>query len=85
MANNTNLNYLAGIIYTAFQNTNNAQGLPFAKRYLAEKKSRLAEQDKFASILFLHQCDPDIQSFVAKRLEVSRQDLLTAIQVVGRC
>ncbi len=85
MANTANLQYLAGIIFTAFQNTNNAQGVPFAKSDLAEKKSRLAEQDKFASILFLHQCDPDIQRFVAKRLEVSREDLLTAIQVVGRC
>jgi hypothetical protein len=81
----SDLNYLAGIIVAAFQNTHNAHGVPFAKDYIAEKRSRLTEQDKFASIQFLHQCDPAIQTYVANRLEVSREDLLTSIQVVGRC
>jgi hypothetical protein len=65
MADISNLNYLAAIIHDAFQTTNNAQGVPFAKDYIAEKRGRLAEQDKFASIIFLHQCDPAIQTYVA--------------------
>ncbi|BCD97743.1 hypothetical protein [Marinagarivorans cellulosilyticus] len=72
-----NLNYAAYHIYEAFVSKG------YAEAYLDEKLDTLLDCDKFQAILFLHNCDADIQRKVADVVGVDVLDLKKAIEVMG--
>ncbi len=76
----TDLNYLANIVFQAFEKEHGN-----SPSYLEEKGERLAKPDKFHTLVFLFSCGDNIQSHVARAIGVTLEDLKTAIQVVGRC
>jgi hypothetical protein len=73
------LGYIANIIIQGFEREGHHSV------YISEKRDKLAELDKFRSLLFLHSCGEGIQLHVANTIGVTLEELQTAIRVLGNC